>query len=62
MIIINSLSKEIRSTAERVAHILIDSYEHLTHTVSLISVEQLLSRKRSVLLLFLASLMRYYTN
>lgn len=59
---VGALSEEMRATAADVCRIVVDSYGRLTGTASVVPAEALLERQRSPLLVFLASLLRYYTN
>lgn len=56
------LSPEKRDTLQRVCRVVVNAYEQLTGTACVVSAEQLFERSRGTLLVFLAALMRHYTN
>ncbi|KPI85559.1 hypothetical protein ABL78_5388 [Leptomonas seymouri] len=56
------LSTEKRETLQRICSVVVDAYEHLTGTACVVTADQLFERSRGVLLVFLAALMRHYTN
>lgn len=61
-VLLRLLSETLQKAAQDVADILVDAYERLTGSSSVVTAEQLLTRQRGVLLTFLASLLRYYSN
>ncbi|KAK7194953.1 hypothetical protein NESM_000417800 [Novymonas esmeraldas] len=56
------LSSATRKSVQRVCRVVVDTYEQLTGTACIVTAEQLFERSRGTLLVFIAALLRYYTN
>jgi hypothetical protein len=60
--LLSRLSAERRDTLQRICRVVIDAYEQLTGTTCVVTAEQLFERSRGTLLVFLAALLRHFTN
>lgn len=58
----HGLSSTTRENLQQVCRVVVDTYEQLTGTACIVTVDQLFERSRGTLLVLIAALMRYYTN
>lgn len=60
--VFETLSREAQNVCDMMARILVNSYEHVTNTVCVVTAERLRYREVGAVLVYMAALLRYYTS